>query len=136
MPDVGTGTTIAFGTSAFSAQVLDINQGDQSRPPIDVTHMGSTNFREFIVGKLVDGGTVEVEILYDPDEQPPISAVAETITITFPVPAGLATGATYIFSGFVTNWGWAAPLEDRMTATITIQVDGKGTEPAWVDAAV
>lgn len=131
MSDVGTGTTIVFATSAFTADVLSINGNDISRPSIDVTKMASSAYREFIPGKLVDGGSIEVEALFDPDNQPPVDQAAETITITFPIPAGGLTGATFVFVGYVETWSWADPLEDRMTATMTIKVAGTGTAPAW-----
>jgi len=129
--DVGTGTTIAFGTSSFSAEVLSLNGNDITRPDVDVTHMGSTNYMEFQPGDLADGGSIEMEIGFDPDAQPPVTAAAETITITFPIPSGGLGGATFIFTGYVSTWSWTAPLEEVMTASITIKVDGKGTDPAW-----
>ena len=131
--DVGTGTTIAFGTSSFTAELLSLNGNDISREDIDVTHMGSTVYREFQPSDLVDGGTIDMELAFDPDEQPPVLAVAETITITFP--SSLANGATFVFTGYVNSWSWADPLEDKMTASCTIKVDGKGTAPAWTDAS-
>ncbi len=134
MSDVGTATTIVFGTSAFTAQVESINGNDISREDIDVTHMGSTVYREFIPSELVDGGSIDMEILFDPNEQPPILAAPETITITFPIPSGGAAGATFVFTGYVNAWTWTDPLEDKMMASITIKVDGK-TDPAWTNSS-
>ncbi len=133
--DVGTGTTIVFGTSSFSAELLSINGNDISREDIDVTHMGSSAYKEFMPSDLIDGGSIDIEIAFDPDAQPPIAAAAETITITFPIPAGSASGATFVFTGYINTWSWTDPLEDKMTATATIKVDGKGTDPAWTVSA-
>lgn len=124
----GTGATIAFGTSSYSADILSINGSGITRPSIDTSHMGST-VRTFIPGDLVDNGTVEVEIIFDPDDQPPISAAAETITIEFNSPE--TTGAQAAGSGFVTDWEFGAPLEDKMTGTYTIKWAGAVT---WTDA--
>lgn len=132
MSDIGTGTTIAFGTSSFDAELLSLNGNDISREDIDVTHMGSTAYREFMPSDLVDGGSIDMEIMFDPDEQPPINAAAETITITFPT--SLASGATFVFTGYVNSWSWGDPLEDKMTAQLTIKVDGK-TDPEWTVAS-
>ena len=129
--DVGTGTIIAFGTSGFAAEVLSLNGNDITRPDVDVTHMGSTTYMEYQPGDLADGGSIEMEIGFDPDSQPPVTSAAETITITFPLPSGGATSATFVFTGYVSTWSWTAPLEEVMTASITIKVDGKGTPPAW-----
>lgn len=134
MADVGTGTTVAFGTSSFTAEVLSVNGNDISREDIETTHMGTTNYRTFMPSDLVDGGSVDMEIAFDPDSQPPFTAAAETITITFPLPAGQSTPADVEFSGYVSSWSWSDPLEERMTADITIKVDGE-TEPTWTASA-
>jgi hypothetical protein len=132
--DVGTGTTIAFGTSAFVAHLLSVNGSDITRPVIDSTHMETTGERTKIFGDLFDAGSVECEIAFDPDLQPPIGAAVETITITFPVPTGMATGATLIGTGACTAWSWTDPLEDKMTATLTVTWDGE-TGPEWTVSA-
>lgn len=129
--DVGTGTTIAFGTSGFTAEILSLNGNDITREDIDVTHMGSTGYREFMPSDLVDGGSIELELGFDPDSQPPITSAAETVTITFPLPAGGTTPATFVFTGYINAWSWTAPIDETMTATATVKVDGQGTAPAW-----
>lgn len=134
MPDTGTGTTIAFGTSGFTAEIMSVNGNDISREDIETTHMGTTNYKTFIPGDLVDGGTLEVEFSLDPDDQPPVTAAAETITVTFPVPSGLSSGATYVFSGYVNSWSFTDAKEELMTGSMTIKVDGN-TEPVWTDAS-
>jgi hypothetical protein len=133
--DVGTGTTIVFGTSGFSASLLSLSASDVSREDIDITHMGSTSYREFMPGDLIDGGTIEMEIAFDPDDEAPMTGTSETITITFPIPSGASTAATFVFKGYVSSWSWSVPLEESMTATLTIKVDGTGTEPAWTNSA-
>lgn len=120
MADVGTGSTITFGTSSYSASVTDIQIGGQERAVIDTSHMGTTGARTKIVGDLYEPGTVEVSIIYDPNSEPPFGA-AETITVTWPIPAGGASGATLAGSGFISSRSQSIPLEDLMTATYTIQ---------------
>lgn len=132
--DIGTTTTIAFATTSFTAELIGLNVNDITRPDIDVTHMGSTIYREFLPGKLADGGMVEMEIGFDPDTQPPILEDPEVITITFPLPDGMATAAKVVFTGYVNSWSAGLPLEDKMTATISIKVDGI-TAPVWSVAA-
>lgn len=135
MADVGTGCTITWGTSTFSPELLDLSQGDIARTVVDISDMGTTGARRKMAGDLYDAGELEVEILFDPDDVPPVTAAAETITITFPVPAGKTTGAKVAGTGFISNWRWGAPLEDRMTASFTITWDG-ATDPAWTDSVV
>ncbi len=124
MADVGTGTTIAFGTSSFAQDVLDITHNDIARTKVITSHMGTTGEHTNMPGDLFDAGDLDVEILLDPDTQPPIGGVTETVTITFP------NASTLIGTGFVSNWRFGVPLEDRMTATLTLTWDGL-TGPAW-----
>jgi len=131
MADVGTGTKIVFGTSAFSAELTGIAGSDISREVVDTSHMGTTVYRTFMPSDLADPGTTEMEIAFNPNSQPPITAAAETITITFPVPSGDSSGATFAGSGFVSNWSWGDPLEDKMTASISIKWTGT---PTWTDS--
>lgn len=132
--DVGTGISLTFGTSGFSAELLSVNHNAISREGVDTTHMGSTMNREMIPVDLVNPGTVDFEIHFDPDAQPPISDSAETLTITFPNPSGGTSGATLEGTGFVTEWAFTSPLEDKMTASFTWQWDGK-TGPTWTASA-
>lgn len=123
--DVGTGTTIGFGTSSFTAEITNVGLDGITRPSIDTSHMSSTE-RTFIPGDLVDHGSVQVDINFDPDDQPPIAGAAETVTITFP------SGATLVGSAFCTDWSAAVPLEEKMTASFTLKW---ADEPTWTDAA-
>ena len=130
--DVGTGTTIGFGTSGFSAEILNVDGASMTREVIDTSHMGTTTWRTFIPGDLSDPGEVTFEFHFDPDAQPPINGAAEPITITFPLPAGQATPATLVGSGFISSWEFSDPFEDKMTANGTIKWSGALT---WTPSA-
>lgn len=134
MADTGNTATISFGTSGFTANVHVIGGMDFTRPSIPTSHLGTTNFESVIPGDLIELGEFENEFEFDPDEQPPISAVAETITITFPVPTGMSNGATLAGSGFLTKWTTPEVRNNTlMVARYTVKFDGL-TEPAWTDA--
>jgi hypothetical protein len=96
--------------------------------------MGTTGYQTYIPGKLVEGGTVDMEIAFDPDAIPPIAGAAESIVVTFPIPSGGAAGAYVTFTGYMNSWSWTDPMEEKMTASITIKVDGL-TDPAWTASA-
>lgn len=119
---IGTGTTITFGTSAFSADILDVSGPNLQRGSVDLSHMGTTTARTFVPTDLYDGGEVTFDILFDPaDALPPINGDAETITID---PAGVGATDTLQFSGFMTGFEYGFPFEDRMTASVTVKVAG------------
>jgi len=132
--DVGTGTTIVFGTTGYTAELLSISWSGMARDAIETTHMatdttpGTTEFGSatFMAVDIADGGTVTAEVHFNPDTTPPLgdTYTAETITITFPKYGTDATAANWAFSGFCTTFEVSAPMEDKMTATLTIRVTG------------
>lgn len=69
--DTGHTTTIAFATSSFTAPMILIGSSEMTRPSLDKSHLGTTNYRSFKPGDLVDAGEFDIEFFYDPDEQPP-----------------------------------------------------------------
>ena len=117
----GQGTTVAFGTSSFTAEVLGVTAPQMTRPDIDVTHLSTTKFKEFTPGDLVDGGTSTLRIAYFPSDVPPIREDPETITITF-----ADSGATVMtFTGYCNAFSPGEATEDqRVEATITLKVAG------------
>lgn len=115
---LGTGTSISFGTSNFTANILSIDGQELSRVSVQTSHLGTTDYHTFIPGKLVDPGGVDIEIQFDPDDFPPIDEDTETITVSF------GTGGSWAASGFATGFTWGAPLEDMMTGTLTVKFSG------------
>ena len=122
--DIGTGTTITFADSAFSAELLSVNGSGLARASVDTTHLGTVGGMTFIPTDLVDSGEFEIEIHFNPDNFPPIDAPVEVITITFPLVAGDSTPAKWVCEGFMTNFDWGVQLEDKMTASATIKLSG------------
>lgn len=122
---VGTGTTITFGTSTgFTPKVLDMQVFSMSREAINTSDFSTTAAHTFIPADLVDFGDLTLEIEWDAATSVtvPYGAAAETITIT---PKG---GGSVAFSGFITEYTPSIPMEDKMTASITIKVTGDITD--------
>lgn len=130
--DNGTGASVTFGTSGFTANITAINGDSIERPSIDTTHLGTTTARTFIPGDLVDQGNLTLEIQFDPDTTPPIKTATETITVTFPLSSGGTTAADWEFSGFGTSFEYGVPLEELMTGSLTVKVTGDITITAEV----
>jgi len=116
--DIGTGITIVFGTTGFVAEIMDITGPSLARDSVETTHQGTTGARTHIPVDLFDAGELGFEIHFNPDTDPPIDNVVEEITITWPA------GATWVFSGFFTGFEPGTPLEDKMTASVTIKITG------------
>lgn len=122
--DVGTGTTITFGTSGSQGALLSISGPSASRPSIETTDMSTTTAHTFMPGDLVDHGEVTLTVEFDPDIEPAITSGAETVTITWPIPSGLSNGATWQFSAFITGFEPSASIDERMEMSITLKISG------------
>ena len=126
--DIGTGTTITFGTSGFTSELLSISWSGIARESVHTSHMGTAapgadkfGNRTFLPGDLADPGEITAEFHFDPSQDPIINEAAETITITFP------SGSTWAASGFVTSFEFDDPMEDKMTATVVVKLSGNVT---------
>lgn len=111
-------------------EITNITMPSISRDAIDATHMQSTEgWREFIAG-LKDGGEVSVDLNYIP------GSVADTLLMS-----QLATDTPTVceieiphsptwhwtFNAILTGLEPQAPVDDKMTATVSFKVTGKPT---------
>lgn len=109
-------------------EITSITPPNEQTDIIDATHMASPDAtREYIMG-LTDPGETSFEMNFVPgsvsDEL--IRAVRATraaapCRITFP------NGVTWSFSGLVTGYEPTAPVDDKMTATVTMKVSSSVT---------
>lgn len=123
----GYGVAITFD-SGFFGWITSVDWNGIERNALDVTNDASpSGFEQFIPSSLKSAGELEVDILWNPLVTPPIGNAAETITVTWPVPIGGSTSATWSCSGFMTKMGVAAPIKDKITAKCTIKFTGVPT---------
>lgn len=125
MTDVGTGATLGFGTTLFTANIQSMSWGGIEREKVPSSHLLTVGGRTFIVGKLYDPGDLTVEIQYDPNDRPPFDQPEETVTLTYPIPAGGSTGAKHSGTGFITNWTpGQLDIDGMMISTFVISWSG------------
>lgn len=131
---IGYGTTIGYrplGSQANAAytviaEVQDISGPSLSLDTVDATHMTSPNgYRQFIAG-LKDAGEVSFDVNFLPADtsQQGVTTALEGGTalewrLDWP-----GTTVMWDFVGFVTGFEPASPLDDKMTASITIKLTG------------
>ena len=125
--DVGTGTTITFGTSGFSARVSSIDGPSMSRTTVETTHLATSQWRTHMPGDLADLGEITLTVHHDPSLTPPIRQAAETVTITFPVPSGLTNPATCVFTAMCIGYSASIAIDELMTASMTLKGSGAPT---------
>ena len=132
-PDLGTGATIAFATSAWEAQIdmESIQPPEASRAVVQTTKLNATQpsttqlfGHTFLPGKLGMPGaiTLKVHCSNVAAKRPPLTQSAETITITW------ADGAVWSGSGFAFKWA-PGPIEidGLVTGMLSIQPTGLWT---------
>lgn len=129
-PATGNTTSVAFGTtSAYNdVEITSVSVDGISTEDMDVSHLGTTGFRDYIPGDLKEGGTITVEHLTDLDAPVLPVHVTETITFTQPITtAGNTTAGDMAFPGYVNNVSWKQVNEDAVKGTYTIKVAGDVT---------
>lgn len=131
--DTGHGATITFGTTSWTGSVVSIGGFESSRPAIDTSHLGTTNYRSKIPGDLADAGPFSCTVLWDPASATPAPSVvgaAETITVSWPISVtGNTVKAKYTASGFVTSVGTPELVTDQVQ-TGTFEITW-ATGPTW-----
>lgn len=126
----GVGTTFSRSDMGSSptftpiAEITGIEGPDKSRGTIDVTSLDSEDgYREFI-GGFRDGGTIELEMNYTEDGYDDMNDDYESEDrVDYQI--ALPNGVILTFSGLVVNLGMAIPLDDKVSAPVSIKISGK-----------
>lgn len=125
--DMGTGALVGFGTSSIPYEILDINWSGMERAVGETTHLATTLARTYLPGDLVDPGELSLTVHVNADQDPidDTGLVIETITLTFPIPIGGSSGATWVGSGFIKSQDPVSiAIDEIMTASVTIKWSG------------
>lgn len=137
---IGYGTTYeiwdaSLTTPAFVevAEVINVTPGEAAADRIDATHMQSPGRRREYISGLIDNGEATFEINYIPGSATDIllrtlfeSGDTVEHRITFPAPTG-DPRPTVTYDASIIGYSKAIPIDDRMTATITVAVSGAET---------
>ena len=123
----GVGTVFKRATVAV-AEVNSISGPNMTRDTIDVTSLDSTGgYREFI-GGFRDGGEVTLNVNFTRDGYDDFlvdfqASTTQSYSIELP-----DTGTTtFSFAGIVTALGTGVPMDDKVTADVTIKISGQVT---------
>lgn len=115
------------------AEVISVTPGAAAADRIEATHMLSPNRRREYIAGLIDTDEAEFQINWIPGNSTDLvlrglldSGEATQHRITFP------NDVTLTFTGSITGFEKDIPVDDRMTATITVAVSGAET---WGTAA-
>jgi hypothetical protein len=129
--NVGTSTTVAFGTSGFVAEITSVRPFNVTVQTFRTTHMTTTKptgsqqgGHTYIASKFGDFGELQIEGHFNPQQALPGSGVFETATVTAPLVLGDSTSATWVGSACLTNFQPTIPYDDLMTFTATWKWSG------------
>lgn len=117
-PDTGAGASITF-SSGFFATLLGLEWSGISREVVETTTLGVTSGgRTYLPAKRYDPGSIVARMQFDSDLSPPISAVAETVTVTFD------DAETWAASGMLVDFAFTVEGDELMEATATVKLTG------------
>jgi predicted secreted protein len=118
------------------AEVINVTPGEATADRIDATHMQSPGRRREYISGLIDNGEASFEINWVPGSDTDVLIrdlfeSGETVQhrITFP---GASPRVTVTYEASIIGFSKEIPLDDRMTATITVATSGAET---WGTAA-
>ena len=117
------------------AEVINITPGEATADRVDATHMQSPGRRREYISGLIDNGEASFEINWVPGSDTDVmlrdlftSGEIVQHQITFPG----TPGVTLTYDASIIGFSKVIPIDDRMTATITLAVSGAET---WGTAA-
>lgn len=125
------GVTIEFGDGSGTytpiGNVTSVEGPEIERETVDVTAHDSPDMWNEFVGGLKNGGEVSVEVNYDPAEHDTLMAQFDKDE---PVPWRIVWPneiGYWDFSAIMTGFSPEAPVDDKLSAELTLQVSGKPT---------
>lgn len=136
---IGLGSTLKIdnGSAVLTAvgEVIEIGLPNPQVEEVEATHFASPGRqREFIPG-LIDNGEIAFRINWLPGNATD-TLINSALTagtsrdMEVEIPSGPATKQKFAFKGIVKGFEKSVPIDDRMTATVTVRVAGAVTQSA------
>ena len=119
----GTGATITFESSGYTADLVSISAPQKTRSSVSTTTLHTPDAMTSEPADDYDPGEWSIEFVHDPEQPLMLTEDIETIVFTYP------DGVTKVeFQGFVTNQGGGEFSNDtRVTTKIAIRVSEVNT---------
>lgn len=122
----GTGLEV-FSNGAFVeiAEVFNVTPGEATTDRVDATHMKSPGRRREYISGLIDSGEGSFEINWIPGSATDVilrnlQTAGEVVDWRFT----FSNGVTLTVEASVTGFSKAVPLDDKMSATLTLSISG------------
>lgn len=123
---VGDGASPEVFTALAEARTIGMNTFEQEFA--DATSMDSTGgFRERIP-TLKSASTVDVELIGTSANMAALAAMATTNTLkNFQIVIPAPISKTFLFAGYLANWGMEIPVDDLISVSASFQISGPVT---------
>lgn len=117
------------------AEITGISLPNPQVADIEATHFKSPNRRREYIAGLIEDGEGTFELNYDPGSATDViirAAISDGVTRSYKIVVPDGTGATWVITGecIVKGYERNVPIDDRMTASITVRFSGASTEVA------
>ena len=117
------------------SEIISVALPNSQVEDVEATHMASPNRRREFVAGLIDDGEGTIEMNYVPGsatDQLIVAALADGEARDYKVVLPVADGSTWEVTGdcIVKGYERNAPIDDRMTATLTVRFTGASVEAA------
>jgi predicted secreted protein len=118
----------AAETFTAIGEINSITGPSKTRDTIDVTDLDSTDgYREFI-GSFRDGGEVSLGMNFKFETYDDMNDDFESDTLrTYQIVLPDTGNTTFTFEALVTSLGLAVPMDDKITADVTLKISGSVT---------
>jgi predicted secreted protein len=125
----------ASGTLTELSEILSVALPNSKVDDVDATHMKSPNRRREYIAGLIDDGEGTIEMNYVPGSASDVlirAALDDGVTRSYKVVLPVADGSTWEVTGdcVVKGYERSDPIDNRMTATLTIRFSGSSAEAA------
>lgn len=125
----------ASNTLTQLSEILAVALPNSQQDDVEATHMASPNRRREFVAGLIDDGEGSIEMNYVPGSATDLlvrAAITDGITRSYKVVLPVADGTTWEVTGdcIVKGYERNVPIDDRMTATLTVRFTGSSAEAA------
>lgn len=132
--DTGHGATLTLSTSALSFNWTNIDLGEETITDVKKSHLGSTDYHEYMPGDLKEPGEIMIPFQFDSEAAQIALGVVETATVTAPLAAGQTTQGTWVGSGYLKRTKRTNFQTDVIQdGELTFKFDGV-TGPTWTPA--
>jgi len=125
----------ASGTLTELGEITSISLPNPQQATVEATHFKSPNRRREYIAGLIEDGEGTFEMNYDPGSATDTlirAALSDGVTRDYKIVLPDGASDTWEVSGqcVVTGYERNVPIDDRMTATLTVRFTGDSTEAA------